>query len=209
MSSDTPLGDDSTRVPLSTVPVACYDVLGNPRRIRILEILGSAENSVSVAELTVKLLARDPQLGSTEPTEDQLRLDLVHNQLPRLADAGIVEWGVDSGVELADSFPIEPAELTTLLESCQSENMKTALETVVHPVRLPLCSLLAETDRPQTLDSLADRLAMAAIVTDADRAAIELHHSHLPALTEAGLLTYDSDDRLVRGTSHSLPAIVS
>ncbi|WP_320443101.1 DUF7344 domain-containing protein [Halosolutus halophilus] len=74
--------------------------------------------------------------------------------------------------------------------------------------RLPLCSIFADSDRPLSLDQLAAELADHDVAADADRARIELHHSHLPALEDVGLLEYDADSRLVSGTDYSLPTLV-
>lgn len=208
MSSDAPLGDDSTREPLTNVPTACYDVLRNPRRLRILELLGTYDRRLGLAELTAALDARETGAVSTEQARHDIRVSLVHNHLPRLAEYDIVDWDVDTGVELVDSFPIEPVKLATLLESCSSQSKEAALETLVHPVRLPICSVLADRDRPITLESLAAELTDDEVTAAADRAAIELHHSHLPALEAAGFLEYDVDSRLVSETDRSLPALV-
>lgn len=203
MSTDAPFGDDTSREPLTDVPAECYDVLRNPRRLRLLEHLGRCDRRLTVDELTSELVAHDPQDGSSTPRE--IRVSLVHNHLPRLAEYDIVDWDVDAGVELVDSFPIEPIRLA---EALDSDGREGALQTVVHPVRLPLCAVLAARTQPCSLAALADELAATDVVDNADRAAIELHHTHLPALADAGLIDYDSDTQLVHEADHSLPAIV-
>ncbi|MFC4543950.1 ArsR family transcriptional regulator [Halosolutus amylolyticus] len=208
MSSDAPIGGRSTRESPTTVPAECYDALRNPRRLRILEILGSHGARLGLAELTSELLARESRDLANGQARHDVRVSLVHNHLPRLAEYDVVDWDVDTGAELVDSFPIEPAELSTLLEHTDRGNGAAILETVVHPVRLPLCSILADNDRPLSLDELAAELADQDVVADADRARIELHHSHLPALEDASLLEYDADSRLVSETDYSLPTLV-
>lgn len=208
MSSDPHFGGDSSWESLKNVPATCYEVLRNPRRLRLLEVLGSHDRRLSLEELTSELVARNAPRASNGQARHDIRVSLVHNHLPRLAEYDIVDWDIDRGAELVDSFPVEPTELATLLESCEAEDSTAALETLVHPVRLPLCSILAESNRQRSIDRLAAELAACGVAADADRAAIELHHSHLPALDDAGLLEYDADAKLVTGTGYSLPTLV-
>lgn len=204
MSTDAPAGGDDSRELLADIPTECYDVLRNPRRLRLLECLCRCDRPLTVDELTSELVAHDSHDSSTPRA---VRISLVHNHLPRLAEYDIVDWDVETGVELVDSFPIEPTRLAGLLDA---DPQGATLQTVVHPVRLPLCAILTARTKPCPLGTLADELAAADVVADADRATIEieLHHSHLPALADAGLVVYDSETRLVDDASHELPAIV-
>ena len=208
MSSDAHIGDTSAREPLTNVPAAHFDVLQHPRRLSILEELAGDGDRRSLEELTEAVHERNAP--GADPGEDrhQVRTSLVHNHLPRLDDCGVIEWDPDAGAELDDSFPLQAADLSSLLEFCETADGAETFEAVVHPVRLRICSLLSDADRPRSLDRLAGELAGTAVVDDADRAAIELHHAHLPALDAAGVLEYDADARLVRRTDRSIPALL-
>ena len=206
MSSDAHTGETSTQEPLANVPAAHFDVLQHPRRLTILEELARRGDRRSLDELTVAVLDRSPDGTDSGRSPREVRTSLVHNHLPRLEDCGVVEWDPDVGAELDDSFPLEAAHLSSLLEFFDTTDGAEIFEAVVHPVRLQLCSILADAGRPSSLDRLAGELAGTAVVDDADRAAIELHHIHLPALEAAGVLEYDADSRLVRRTDRSIPA---
>jgi len=58
---------------------------------------------------------------------------------------------------------------------------------------------LSESEGVVTLGELAERVTRAE--EDPERAAIALHHGHLPKLTDAGLVEYDPVSRTVEGGS--------
>ncbi|WP_246998590.1 DUF7344 domain-containing protein [Halosolutus gelatinilyticus] len=208
MSSDAHPGDDDAREPLADVPTACYDVLRSPRRLRLLEILGERGERLSLGELTTALLERERPDAPRSQARHEIRTALVHNHLPRLADYDIVDWDVDTGAEFADGAPFQLANVSALLECCETSHGARFLETAVHPVRLPICSILTDNDRPLSVEQLASFLVTRGAVADTDRATIELHHSHLPALESIGVLEYDPDTQLVSQADRSLSAIV-
>ncbi|OLZ41750.1 hypothetical protein A6E15_12480 [Natrinema saccharevitans] len=197
MSSDAHLGGDDVSHPLATVPTECYEVLRHPRRLRVLEILGSHETRLSLSELTTELLER-AATDDTDRGRREVRVSLVHNHLPRLADYDVLEWDGD-GVALVDESPVHPADLTVLLDLCGDGDGAELLETLVDPVRMRLLSVLADGDRPQSVEQLAGRLATpdGGPFADPDRAAIALHHSHFPAMAAVGVLNYDPESGLV------------
>ncbi|WP_226481306.1 DUF7344 domain-containing protein [Natrinema amylolyticum] len=195
MSSDAHLGG-SMPDPLATVPTECYEILRHPRRLRLLEVLGCRQTRLSLSELTTALI--DETTGSNGQTRHEVRISLVHNHLPRLEDYEIIDW-TDDGVALVDEPPVHPADLSVLLDLCEDENARTLLETLVDPVRMRLLAVLEEADQPLSLEQLASRLSAhdGGPFADAERATIALHHSHLPAMAEIGVIGYDHDSRLV------------
>ncbi|SER71561.1 DUF7344 domain-containing protein [Natrinema salaciae] len=197
MSSDAHLGGDSTTDPLANVPTECYEILRHPRRLRLLEVLGCQRTRLSLSDLTTELAD-----GSTDVSNGQarheIRISLVHNHLPRLEDYDIVDWN-DDGVALVDEPPVHPADLSVLLDLCDDENAETLLQTLVDPVRMRLLSALETSDQPLSLEQLAARLSAhdGGPFADAERAQIALHHSHLPAMAEIGVVGYDPESKLV------------
>jgi len=135
---------------------------------------------------------------ATGKARHEVRLSLVHNHLPRLEDAGIVDW-TDAGVALVDEPPVRPTDLSILLETCEDENAEELLETLVDPVRMRILSVLEDGDRRLSLEQLATQLSADAggPFCDADRAAVALHHSHLPAMADVGVISYDHDSKLI------------
>lgn len=195
MSSDYHFGGGSEPDPLRNVPTECYDVFRHPRRLRILEILGTYRTRLSLTELTTEIIDREEPDVPAGQARYEIRTNLVHNHLPRLADHGIVTFDTESGVELADQPPVHPTELSGLLELCNSEACEDLLEAIVHPVRLRIVSMIAETNRPLSLERLAAELVDcdAGSFSDPERAAISLHHTHLPMLADVGVLEFDAD----------------
>ncbi|PGF15281.1 transcriptional regulator [Natrinema sp. CBA1119] len=198
MSSDAHLGGDTVPDPLSDVPTECYEILRHPRRLRILEVLGTRGARLSLPELTTELIDRTDPARSNGRARHDVRITLVHNHLPRLADDEIVDWD-DDGVALVDESPVHPADLSVLLELCETDRAEGLLETIVDPVRMRLLAALEDDGRPLSLEQLAARLSAhdGGPFRDPDRAAVALHHSHLPALSDVGVVDYDHESKLV------------
>ncbi|WP_222919844.1 ArsR family transcriptional regulator [Natrinema sp. SYSU A 869] len=196
MSSDAHLGG-SKPDPLATVPTECYDILRHPRRLRLLEVLGCRQTRLSLSELTTALIDRTTTDANGQARHD-IRISLVHNHLPRLEDDDIVDWN-DDGVALVDEPPVHPADLSVLLDLCDNENAQTLLETLVDPVRMRLLSVLDADDQPLSIEQLAGRLSAhdGEPFSDTERAAVALHHSHLPAMADIGVISYDHESGLV------------
>lgn len=205
MSSDANFGGDSRRKSLSEIPSECYAVLRHPRRLRILEILGGFDRGVPIAELVTEIRIRSGSTGSNQPTEADIRISLVHAHLPKLADYGVIEWDGETA-SVGSNAPIPPMNVAALLEACSSTD-EQLLETIVHPIRLPILKVLQERGRSCSIDMLADRVTAleAGGISDTETARIALYHSHLPALADVGVLEYD--DGWVRSTTKSIPTM--
>ncbi|SEH16535.1 hypothetical protein SAMN04487967_2690 [Natronorubrum sediminis] len=198
MSSEASSGSDRKWTPLEDIPSEWYDILRNPRRLRLLEELRMHRTRVSLASLTTAIVERESPDVSNGEARYNVRLSLLHNHLPRLADYGIVEWDTESGVELVDDSPLYPADLSRLLEYCRQENGEDLLEAIVHPVRLEIVSLLTEHEQPATLEYIASTLAAHDVgSTDPLQVKRMLHHVHLPTLEAVGLLEFDHDTGVV------------
>lgn len=197
MSSDAHLGGDMPD-PLATVPTACYEILRHPRRLRLLEVLGCQQTRLPLSELTTALLDRTSTADADGRARQEVRISLVHNHLPRLEAYDIVDW-TDDGIALVDEPPVHPADISILLDLCDSENAETLLETLVEPVRMRLLSLLEADDGPVSLECLAATLSApnGGPFDDAECAKLALHHSHLPAMADLGVVNYDTESKQV------------
>lgn len=198
MCSDANQGDASRQDPLADVPVPYYDVLGHPRRIRVLAVLGSHRTPLSLQELTAAIVDRE----DTEPQERsrrEVRLSLVHNHLPRLAEHGFVDWDRDHGAELLAELPVHPADLAGLLERRGDGDDGRLLEAIVHPVRLRIVAVVSAADRPLRVDALAAELVDRGVTAheEPDRMRVALHHAHLPKLDDCSVLEFDADAGIV------------
>ncbi|AEH36546.1 DUF7344 domain-containing protein [Halopiger xanaduensis] len=213
MSSDAHLGDTSERDPLYDVPPEQYEACSHPRRVYLLEILTSdtdgerGDDRHSLFDLTTELIEREEPDVPNGQARHEVRLSLLHNHLPRLADCGVIEWDAETGVELVAEPQLCPAALASLLEETPDDETDTPaddelLQRVVDPSRLRVARLVHESDGSLSLDRLATALAARDSLAPAETetAKIELHHAHLPALDAVGVLEYDPDAGLVDAT---------
>ena len=82
-----------------------FDVLSNRRRRLMLRSLETAEKPVSVGELAMELVAWEsgqPVLDRSGDEREAIEISLVHNHLPKMAEAGFVKYDdAQQGVTLA------------------------------------------------------------------------------------------------------------
>lgn len=208
MSSDAHFGGDSTREPLEDVPAECYEALRHPHRLHLLKVLDSHDSPLTLPELTTAVVERAALDVSEGQARHDVRLSLVHNHLPRLAEYDIVDWDGETAA-LEEEPSIHPDDLAPLLETCNAENGDRLLETLVHPVRIRLCSILEERTGTVSLEQLASDLTAceSGPLADADQAKVALHHTHLPAMADVGAIEYDVNSGLVRRSEQALPTI--
>lgn len=206
MSSHAHFGGDRNRDPLEAVPTECYDAFRHPRRIRVLEVLGTHRTRRSLSALTTEIVDSEGVETSTGEARYDVRTSLVHNHLPRLAEHGMIEFDVETGAELVDGPPVHPADLAALLEMCDGEDGTRLLEALVHPVRMRIVSVLSAHEGAVSVDRVASTIADSDVgPSDPDRAAVSLHHSHLPRLADAGVLEYDTDAGIVSRPARPVP----
>ncbi|WP_339104823.1 ArsR family transcriptional regulator [Haloterrigena salinisoli] len=198
MSSKASIGGDSDRGPLTDVPEECYDVLRHPRRLRILATLGARRTRLSLMELTTAIVENEDLDVPTGKARHDVRISLVHNHLPRLAEYGLVEFDAETGAELVDEPPVHPADLVSLLDLCEDPEGQRVLEAIVHPVRMRVLAMLSGAERTVSVDRLASELAASDVgADDPERAKISLYHAQLPMLADVGALEFDADAGLV------------
>ena len=207
MSSEASSGGGSKQDPLADVPTECYDVLRHPRRLRLLEVLGTYRTRLTLEELTTELVERESLEVSTGQARHDVRVSLVHNHLPRLAEYDILEWDAETGAELVDEPPVHPADLAGLLALCESNHGQELLDAIVHPVRMPIVSILSDHKRPLSVEQLASELVAHDTDVDAERATLSLYHSHLPMLADVGVLEFDHESGLIVRDEQELSTI--
>ena len=87
---------------------AVLDALSHPRR-RFVVYLLLDQTHLTVEKLTAEITAYErtqsssPQSSSTptaspQPDQSEIKISLVHNHLPRLADANVIEYDARSGM---------------------------------------------------------------------------------------------------------------
>ena len=87
-----------------------FEVLAHRQRRRVLGVLRSAEGSLTLTEAALELARRSDEPVSEERV-DRIRVSLHHWHLPKLAEAGLVEFDPGRGeVALAGSLREEAVE---------------------------------------------------------------------------------------------------
>jgi len=204
MSSDAHLGGDTLPDPLSDVPTECYEILRHPRRLRILEVLGTRGARLSLPELTTELIDRTEPSRSNGRARHDVRISLVHNHLPRLVDYEIVDWD-DDGVALVDESPVHPRGPLRPPRAMRDGPRRGAARDGRRP-RPDAPAGRPRGRRPPALDRAtrgSSQRTRWGPFPDPDRAAVALHHSHLPALSDVGVVDYDHESKLPRGPTTS------
>lgn len=75
-----------------------YRALADERRRGVLAILENADAPLAVADLALEIARREHDDGVSDEsyeTAEQLRISLYHCHLPKLADAGLVDYDTD------------------------------------------------------------------------------------------------------------------
>lgn len=184
------LPDDDTRLRSS--------ILADPCQRRILVALLEHSRPMTDRDLAVRLAARDEDTSLSNVTEAAVEgrlVDLHHRKLPKLEAIGWIDRRPD-GIVTTERIPFEGPEpsLPPFRDRQRQWEVLTAL--LARPYRQFIVVTLARTERPMTLDGLADELAVhdPSTVGGDDRASPRvLHHVDLPRLDETGLIEYVPD----------------
>lgn len=148
----------------------------------ILDALGEQSLPITEYQLAATLTARKSPDRSTMKTRTKLR----HVDLPKLADAGQIEWDDSEGVVTA-------IDLSTGDRSAQAAG-GDALEGELRVV----LNLIETLRGPQHERDIAYGVAAITGSSDPDSEAVEeatinARHRYLPKLDQAGLVEYDSE----------------
>ncbi|WP_152415779.1 DUF7344 domain-containing protein [Halovivax asiaticus] len=187
--------------------------LSSPRRIATLTALARRDESMRVEDLAshVRALERETDVSAVSRREQRrVQTSLQHAHLPALAARSLVEWEHE-----ADWVALHPDVSSEELRETVGEAHPTAstrhIRTLSDPRRRQVLELVEEYDTPLSIDTLARQVASfetgggssSPPAQTMDRVRISLVHSHLPALDDAGLLTYDEETGTVTSTALS------
>lgn len=190
--------------PRGVVPLdATFDALTS-RECRVLlgHLADADDDGLVVADLAARLADDE---GVSE--EDRLRVDLHHTHLPRLDDAGLLDYDAGRGLlrlESASQFEAihsaieeygaadRPLSLDALFDLLADFRRRTAYLTLCSHGDLSLPDLADEVAVAERDDALPEIDADAVL-----RVYLSLYHNHVPKLAEAGLVAYDQEDDYV------------
>lgn len=197
---------------------AVFDCLADSDRRQLLGVLDErTPGAVTREELATSLAARrdgSPDGQAAAEARDRLLAKLHHVHLPKLARAGLVERVPEQdAVTLIDHPAFQTASIDDLigaaaeLDPSSRDSLFAALAN--HRRRLVLDILGRHVGAMQTR-TLAREVCAAEHGVSASSVPAEfveavlvgLHHSHLPRLSDAGLLAYDSAAQTVTNEGH-------
>ena len=201
MSESTQMAkEDVTRAYKTRLPLDVVGELFSDRRRRLaFAVVQERSGSISASALATEVAIREhDELREAVPDRIHRRVlvSLVHCHLPKLDEAGVVEYDVDEQRIDGTDRVTDPTPADTEFR-----------EVLTHERQRAVLSILDDesADSTYTLSELADSVAererhVDAGQTDTEvRARIEgsLHHKHLPKLADAELLVYDAEDGTV------------
>lgn len=92
-------------------------LIADPQNRAILTVLNDAAQSLTVSELVERLVATDAEIfapGDAETDREEIYISLHHNNLPKLAEAGLVKYDRSANVVTYESYPAIDPELLEL-----------------------------------------------------------------------------------------------
>lgn len=194
------------------------DCLTDGSRRRILAALREHAESMTERELATELVAAERGHSADDPALEAIRAirsPLRHVHLPKLEDVGLVTWNeTDETVALSD-HPIHDNPQFQQIVEAEDGGRDTGIALLANDRRRIVLAVLESSNDPLARTDLAREVTARESDGDpttepVDAVAAELHHVHLPALEQAGLVEYDVGDGTVVSRDYSeLPGIES
>lgn len=177
----------------------------------VVQVLRAHNDAITVTELAKRVATTESASTADASAVDSVRIRLHHVDLPKLADAGLLDWDKEAGEVFPTDHPVYDGSSADEDGSVASSRASTA--TLADDRRREILASIESDGGPITRETLARNVA----ARDADgepsqsrieNVLIQLHHRHLPKLADAGLLEYDrSDGRITyQGPSELPPA---
>jgi hypothetical protein len=174
-------------------------ILADRRQRRVLSVLASVSQPMTVDELCRRLAARDGDDDTTAgSTRESIRIDLRHRCLPSLGAVGWIERRPD-GIRLGEQPVPESVPFSTPpLRTPDDPLWDVVSALLARPYRRHVLVVVAERDGSLTVEELAVELR--GVVDDERTLPITLHHTDLPKLDALGALEYDRNGRAAAPT---------
>jgi hypothetical protein len=186
---------------------AAFDALATEQGRALLAQLADVDDETLVVDDLVARIADD---GVAD--DPLLRAQFHHTHLPKLDDAGLLDYDADRGLVRPDANG-RFEELHSVAATYEPDDRPASLDTVFGLLasfrrRTAYRTLLSHGDL--SLPDLADEVAVAECeqpLTEIDpddvlQVYLSLYHTHVPKLASAGLVEYDQDGDFVALTDH-------
>ena len=197
---------------------ALFDCLASSQRRALLaSLLARAPASATRRELATHLAARSqdkPRERVSDAEREQAATRLHHVHLPKLEAAELIERDADRDeTALGDHPAFEDDGVTDVLAGrteANSESLDALFEALADARRRTVLDVLSHQYQQIQVETLAREVAAAEADTTerevsdevVEKAIISLRHVHLPRLSEAGLVRYDVEERVVEYRGH-------
>lgn len=179
--------------------------ISDHRRRHLLDVLLESASPLRVDELVERLAGaeRNGVSAASGPT----RAGLLHDHLPALESAGLVEWNRDANTVSTTDHPVFDDPAFGRILDGESDELDAVLESLANECRSTALAILDErdgsVDRRTLGREIAGTLANGAPTREAiGEVLVALHHLHLPKLEDAGLVEYDRDEETVTYRGH-------
>lgn len=210
LQTDGSAAHENITAPVS--PNLVFDVLASPHRQVILALLSNRMRPIREHDLATEVAAWEQDVLLLEVAEEErhrIRSALYHSHLPKLEDAGLIEWDTDRNTVAPTDHPtFQKPEIETIIREQREEPRQTwdALFSVLSTRRhQAILSVLDEQYESLTVAELAERIAAhendtseeAVADAEVEQVSMDLIHAKLPKLDDIGLVDYDTDRNTV------------
>lgn len=208
------IADARPHSPRSVVPLdATFDALASQQcRMLVHHLADSDEDALGVSDLAGRLAEESASEGSVPDEgsvsdEETIRADLHHTHLPKLDDAGLLDYDADrelvrpgstacfetmrSAIEAYETAD-RPVSLDALFDLLADFRRRTAYRTLCSHGELSLPDLADEVAVAERGDALPEIAP-----DDVLKVYLSLYHTHVPKLADVGLVAYDQNSDYV------------
>lgn len=194
---------------------ALFHSLSSARRRFVLGfLLERAPEWTTVDSLADHLVAEERNTDDDVVTSvETAHITLIHSSLPALEDGGLIEWDRANGAIRLGSDPVlddptirrilsqfdrdratyPPAEADTVFDAFADSRRRTIVSELGRWNRPVSCAFLARAVVAREVDGTGESV---------ERVLTTLVHTHLPLLSEAGLIEYDHESGRVSYVGH-------
>lgn len=191
-------------------PRSPLGALADGRRRRLLVILEDRGGQIDEAMLARDLAARERGCAPDDVPETAVtthRLDLDHVHLPALAAADLVDRDRRAETLQTTDHPAFDDPAFPAVVEVDAPGWDAVLSALADARRRTVLAVLRRGSDPMVLEdvvrAVADRVTATGVARSLESLRSSLHHVHLPALDDAGLVGYDADAGTVAYRGHS------
>lgn len=202
MSLTIDVRDESSRSPV-------IESLADRRRRVVLGLLLDRFSPMAERRIAIHLAATEQEKSITDVTQEEvetIRADLHHVQFPTLEEADLIQWDRDEETVTTKGHPaLWNPDFKRIIKT-EAPKWSAVVANLADVDRRIILAILAGQDGPLSRNELAQevltRKPNGDPQSDMETFLVSLHHVHLPKLTDAELVTYDVDTKVVTYQGH-------